>query len=144
MEILNKRFGLRNRLKDTSYHNYMGSIPKSALTYEIDPEFHEFVGRFAKELEENPNALLLDEYSEDDRKKDWNALYGAIHKLIPSFAIMGIDKKYENMAKKIQDYASTQQHTEEIAPLLKSVLSTLKQSCKELEIELINLKKNHQ
>jgi len=74
MEILNKRFGLRNRLKDTSYHNYMGSIPKSALTYEIDPEFHEFVGRFAKELEENPNALLLDEYSEDDRKKDWNAL----------------------------------------------------------------------
>lgn len=75
--------------------------------------------------------------------KDWNALYGAIHKLIPSFAIMGIDKKYEDMAKKIQDYASTQQHTEEIAPLLKSVLSTLKQSCKELEIELINLKNNH-
>ncbi|KAF0132220.1 MAG: PAS/PAC sensor hybrid histidine kinase [Bacteroidetes bacterium] len=88
-------------------------------------------------------SILTKTMKESLAKKDWNALYGAIHKLIPSFAIMGIDKKYENMAKKIQDYASTQQHTEEIAPLLKSVFSTLKQSCKELEIELINLKNNH-
>jgi len=89
-------------------------------------------------------SILTKAMKESIAKKEWNTLYGAIHKLIPSFAIMGIDKKYENMAKKIQDYASTQQHTEEIAPLLKSVLSTLKQSCKELEIELINLKNNHQ
>ena len=37
--------------------------------------------------------------------KDWQALYAAAHKMIPSFSIMGIDARYESMAKEIQDFA---------------------------------------
>ncbi len=35
--------------------------------------------------------------------KDWNLLGGAVHKMIPSFSIMGINKDFENMAKKVQE-----------------------------------------
>ena len=83
---------------------------------------------------------LLKTMKECVAKKDWNELYTAVHKLIPSFAIMGIDTDYENMAKRIQEYASTQQHTEEILPLFKQVESVLKQSSKELKIELNKIK----
>jgi PAS domain S-box-containing protein len=86
---------------------------------------------------------LLKTMKESVAKKDWNELYSAVHKLIPSFAIMGIDTDYENMAKKIQEYASTQQHTEEILPLFKQVEGVLKQSCKELKIEMNKIKNNH-
>lgn len=37
------------------------------------------------------------------KHKDWSLLGAAIHKLIPSFAIMGISTEFELMAKKIQE-----------------------------------------
>ncbi|MFC2111241.1 PAS domain S-box protein, partial [Bacteroidota bacterium] len=42
------------------------------------------------------------------KEKDWDSLYSAVHKMIPSFAIMGIHVDFENMARKVQDYASYQ------------------------------------
>jgi hypothetical protein len=72
MELLNKRFGLRNCLRDTRYHNFDGSIPKSVIA--DDKEFRKIVDRFARELCEHPELLLCDEYSLDERVRDWNAL----------------------------------------------------------------------
>ena len=40
--------------------------------------------------------------------KDWRALYSAVHKMIPSFSVVGIHTDFENMAKKIQEYAGAQ------------------------------------
>jgi len=74
MEVLNKRFGLRNRLRNTAYHNYDGSIAKDQLTEEKEPEFHEFVHRMATEINANPDCLLRDEYTQAERVKDWNNL----------------------------------------------------------------------
>jgi hypothetical protein len=74
MDLLNKRFGLRNSLRNTQYHNYEGSVPKDALSQEKEPEFHEIVSKFAKELVDHPDVLLKDEYSRDERVADWNAL----------------------------------------------------------------------
>ncbi|MGB4398202.1 MAG: ATP-binding protein [Daejeonella sp.] len=37
--------------------------------------------------------------------EDWNLLQSAVHKMIPSFSIMGISSDFENMAKKIHEYA---------------------------------------
>jgi hypothetical protein len=71
MELLNKRFGLRNLLSNQAYHNFQGSIPKSELTIEKEPDFHKTVSRLASELVANPNVLLVDEYSQEERKKDW-------------------------------------------------------------------------
>lgn len=74
MELLNHRFGLRNKLTNLAYHNYMGSIPKTALSPETEPAFHAFVDLMARELAASPEALLTDEYSDVERYRDWEAL----------------------------------------------------------------------
>jgi len=72
--------------------------------------------------------------------KDWNTLYAAVHKMIPSFSIMGISSDFENMAKKVQEYASTQQKTEEINDMVLQIGNVCTQACKELEEEYNNIK----
>lgn len=74
MEVLNTRFGLRNKLRNTAYHNHTTSIPKEELTRDKEPEFHEFVDRFVSELVANPHVLLMDQYTLEERIKDWNNL----------------------------------------------------------------------
>jgi hypothetical protein len=84
MEVLNKRFGLRNRLRNTQYHDYVGSIPKSDLTRENEPEFHVFVDSLAEALAADPRVLLVDEYTVDERKKDWEKLTKQTHTKLDS------------------------------------------------------------
>lgn len=74
MEAINRRFGLRSRLRNAKYHKHDGSIPKAELTQEKEPEFHAFVETLAAELAQNPDVLLIDTYSLEERVKDWNAL----------------------------------------------------------------------
>lgn len=69
--------------------------------------------------------------------KDWTLLYSAVHKMIPSFSIMGISNDFENMAKKVQEYASTQQQTHEIVNLVQQLEKVCVQACVELEEELV-------
>ncbi|PKP48876.1 MAG: hybrid sensor histidine kinase/response regulator [Bacteroidetes bacterium HGW-Bacteroidetes-1] len=85
---------------------------------------------------------LIKAMKESLLKKDMTALHAAVHKLIPSFIIMGIDNQYETMAKEIQEFTSTKKPTKEIRPLVKQLENVLKHSCKELEIELNNIKIN--
>ncbi len=75
------------------------------------------------------------------QEKDWNSLYSAVHKIIPSFSIMGISIDFENMAKKVQEYASTQQQTEIIPGLVLQLENICIQACKELEEEFNTIKK---
>jgi len=74
------------------------------------------------------------------RDRDLELLYSAVHKMIPSFSIMGISIKYENMAKKIQEFAHTNQYTDEIPDLVLQLENVCKQSCKELEQEYNTIK----
>ena len=74
--------------------------------------------------------------------KDWQALYSATHKIIPSFSVVGISTDFENMAKKIQEYASSQQQTDASLPdrqgipdLVLQLETVCAQACKELEEE---------
>jgi len=73
--------------------------------------------------------------------KDWNLLSKTVHKLIPSFSIVGISADFENMAKKVQEYAGTQQQTDKIHNLVTQLESICNQACAELEEEF-NLIKN--
>ena len=75
------------------------------------------------------------------RDKDWATLYSAVHKMIPSFSIMGIGADFENMAKKIQEYAGTQQQTDGIPDLVRQLDDVCTQACIELQEEF-NLIKN--
>jgi len=72
--------------------------------------------------------------------KDWHTLYAAIHKLIPSFAIVGIGDDFENIAKRIQEFASTQNQSNEISEMVFQLENILDQSCRELEIEYNTIK----
>jgi len=89
-------------------------------------------------LEQTPP--LVDAMKQSMKNKDWNALYSAVHKMIPSFSIMGINPDFENMAKKVQEFASTQQQVEGISELVLQLENVCTQACKELEMEYEVLK----
>ena len=67
--------------------------------------------------------------------KDWNLLSATAHKIIPSFSIVGISADFENMARKVQEYAGTQQEIEKIDNLVTQLESICNQACMELEEE---------
>ncbi len=94
-------------------------------------------------LEQTPPLIFSMKQSLED--KDWDGLYAAVHKMIPSFVIMGIDQDYENIAKKIQEYASTQKRTNMIYDLVIQIENVCNQACIELKEEIIEIKKlNHE
>jgi len=67
--------------------------------------------------------------------KDWNLLSTTVHKIIPSFSIVGISGDFENMARKVQEYAGTKQQIEKIDDLVAQIESICNQACVELEEE---------
>ncbi|MDO9153822.1 MAG: ATP-binding protein [Paludibacter sp.] len=89
-------------------------------------------------LEQTPP--LVDAMKRSMKNKDWNSLYSAVHKMIPSFSIMGINHHFENMAKKVQEFASTQQQTDGISDMVLQLEKVCTQACEELNIEYNVLK----
>lgn len=85
-------------------------------------------------LEQTPP--LINTMKQSMENKDWENLYSAVHKMIPSFAIMGINHDFENMAKKVQDYAGNQKQTDSnIADLIVEIENICLQACDELKVE---------
>jgi PAS domain S-box-containing protein len=85
-------------------------------------------------LEQTPPLLFAMKQSLND--KDWKLLEKAVHKMLPSFSIMGMSTDFESMARKIQEYAKTQHMTEGINELVNQVHEACLMACEELEIEL--------
>jgi PAS domain S-box-containing protein len=90
-------------------------------------------------LEQTPS--LINRMKQSLYDKDWNTLYTSVHKIIPSFSIMGMHKDFETIAKKIQEYASTQEHLDEVQELVIQLENICSQACEELKEEH-NLIKN--
>jgi len=72
--------------------------------------------------------------------KDYELLHASMHKMIPSFSIMGISADFEDMARKIQGFEGTQPN-EGIDEMVTELGTICEQACEELEIEY-NLIKN--
>jgi PAS domain S-box-containing protein len=89
-------------------------------------------------LEQTPPLISIMKNSLE--KKDWASLHAAVHKMIPSFSIMGISSDFENKAKKIQEYARSQQETHGIPDLVLELESICKQACDELTEEFNTIK----
>jgi signal transduction histidine kinase/CheY-like chemotaxis protein len=89
-------------------------------------------------LEQTPP--LVNAMKQGLHDKDWDLLYASMHKIIPSFSIMGISGDYENIAQKIQNYATNQLESDEISGLVFQIESVCNCACKELEIELNTIK----
>ena len=89
-------------------------------------------------LEQTPS--LVSRMKQSLLDEDWGSLYTAVHKMIPSFSIMGIHKDFENMAQRIQECAGTKQHLDEVKSLVLQLETICSQACGELkeEYNLIN------
>ncbi|MCA1757675.1 MAG: response regulator [Bacteroidales bacterium] len=75
------------------------------------------------------------------KDKDWNKLYSAVHKMIPSFGIMGIKTDYENMAKTVQEYARAPEQANGIYDLVSQLSNVCTNACTELKEEYDRIKK---
>jgi PAS domain S-box-containing protein len=84
---------------------------------------------------------LINTIKQSLEEKNWPLLGAAAHKMIPSFSIMGISTNFENIAKKIQEFAIAQEKSEGIDDLVLQLEEICLQACSELEEEL-NLIKN--
>jgi len=117
------------RLKYTNM-NYLAERTKSnpALMMDMIEAF----------LEQTPPLVKAMKKSFQD--KDWDGLYAAVHKMIPSFSIMGISADFEMMAKKIQEYAHTKQEAHQIPPMVLHLEKVLTHAFEELEDEFRALK----
>jgi len=89
-------------------------------------------------LEQTPPLINLMKQSFLDQ--DWELLHSAVHKIIPSFSIMGINADFEEMAKKIQNYACAKELTDEMQDMVLQLENVCIQACKELEEELDKIK----
>jgi PAS domain S-box-containing protein len=83
---------------------------------------------------------LLDTIKQSLAAQNWQVLGAAAHKMIPSFSIMGMSPDYENMAKKIQEFATAQEKKEGIQELVLQLEEVCLQACIELEEELKTIK----
>jgi PAS domain S-box-containing protein len=91
-------------------------------------------------LEQTPS--LVNAMKKSLYEKDWDLLYASVHKMIPSFSIMGISQDFENMAKQVQEYASTQQQADGIPALVLKLEDICAQACMELQEEFNAIKNN--
>jgi PAS domain S-box-containing protein len=89
-------------------------------------------------LEQTPK--LIESMKQSLLDKDWDTLYAAAHKMIPSFAIMGIHADYEAIAKKVQAYAAALSKQQGIQELVQQLENVCVQACKELQEEFSTLK----
>lgn len=89
----------------------------------------------------NQTPPLINAMKQGLKDRDWHTLYSAAHKIIPSFSIMGMSSDYENMAKRVQEYADTQQQEAKIPELVLQIENACMQACKELQEEFIAIEK---
>ncbi|MGB5034045.1 MAG: hybrid sensor histidine kinase/response regulator, partial [Saprospiraceae bacterium] len=89
-------------------------------------------------LEQTPPLIYSMKQSLVD--KDWNTLHASVHKMIPSFSIMGMNKQFEIMAKQVQEFASNMEHNESIHELVMKLEEACTKACMELQDEIINIK----
>jgi len=86
---------------------------------------------------------LLDTLKQSLSDKDWEALHAAVHKMIPSFSIMGISQKFEEMARKVQEYTASEQELDKIDELVLELVTVCTQACEELREEFNLIKSNN-
>jgi PAS domain S-box-containing protein len=90
-------------------------------------------------LTQTPPLVL--EMKKSFEEKNWINLHKVIHKLIPSFSIVGIHKDFEKMAQKIQEFSDFEIQKDVIQKLVFQVENICNQACVELVSEVIKLKK---
>ncbi len=121
---------LELQTKKFSDMNYLNKITKSNPNLMI-----EMIEAYLKQT-----PPLLNIMEDSLKNKDSQSLKTAVHKLIPSFTIMGIHPEIETMAKQIQENAHTISVAEKTHNDVLHLIEICKNVCLEAEQELVNLK----
>lgn len=82
---------------------------------------------------------LLNTIKQGTAEKDWVTVNTAVHKMIPSFWMMGIDSVFEKMSKTLQEHTSKNEFTEEIPELVSKLEEGCMLACKELQVAVERL-----
>jgi PAS domain S-box-containing protein len=131
-EIIQKTFTQKNSLIKYTNLNKLHQLTKSDKKLMIE--------MITVYLAQTPPLIL--EIKKSATEKNWVMLDAAIHKILPSFFIMGIDSEYETIAKKIQAYANAKKDENNISELTQKIEDVCNTACMELTIELNNFKTN--
>jgi len=123
----NNEQGMKSKKTDLSYLNKR-TKSNPALMLEMIELY----------LEQTPPLILTMKQSLVD--KDWNTLNAAVHKIIPSFSIMGMSKDLEEKARKVQEYANKMEQLDDIANLVTHIEEACIEACKELKEEYNQIK----
>ena len=89
-------------------------------------------------LEQTPPLVSIMQQSVIDT--DMKSLYSAVHKMIPSFSIVGISQEFENMARKIQENARAEKEINGTSEMVTQLAGICSQACIELKEELNSIK----
>jgi PAS domain S-box-containing protein len=89
-------------------------------------------------LDQTP--VLISEMKKNFTEKNWEGLSAAVHKIIPSFSIMGISNDYEVLARKIYESTKAQQMIDEIEIMLTQLEEVCTNACSELTEEYNKIK----
>jgi CheY-like chemotaxis protein len=106
---------------------YLNTITKSNSKLKI-----EMINLYLKQT-----PILMHSISESYVQKDFETLKASIHKLLPSFSIVGIDIQYSELAKKIEKEITSPQ----LKNWIEKIVNSCNQAIEELKMELYNLKK---
>jgi PAS domain S-box-containing protein len=83
---------------------------------------------------------LIREMKQSFYSQDWDMLHTTVHKMIPSFSIMGISNDFESMAKKVMEHARLQQENHDILDFVTQLESVCLQAREELLEEMNRIK----
>ena len=141
---LAKRTPLANRKKDSeNSYNQSENLKYVDLSYlsrrtKSNPQLMlEMI-----ELYLNQTPPLIATMKQSLMDKDWNQLQSAVHKMIPSFSIMGISKDFENIALKVQeDVDNIVRQNSGMKKMIAQLENVCSEACKELEGEFNIIKK---
>lgn len=89
-------------------------------------------------LDQTP--VLINEMKKNFTEKNWDGLSAAVHKIIPSFSIMGISNDFETLARKIYESTKAQQAMDDIENMLRTLEDVCTYACSELTEEYNKIK----
>ena len=65
---------------------------------------------------------IVEALNEGLLNKDWELIHAAAHKLIPTFAIMGINQKYAEIAKRVVNYTTSKKQLNRVPKLVNELI----------------------
>jgi len=116
--------------KRTINLNYLNSLTKSSPKLMIE--------MITLYLEQTPTLLTTMKSSVKDG--NWMLLQATVHKMIPSFSIVGLSGDSENLARKIHELAGTLLKKDNIQNMVLEMEAICSQACIELAEELESMK----